>query len=605
MALNEYSLPAQFKAEPMDWDAAFKVGAIQQKRVEDLDDLMAKVSATKVPVIPDSIDEQKQQQFENGVHSNLMKISDDLSHGRMDYRDAHKKVLENAYSFNSPEVTKRQTSYQNYLETQKGIQKLKETPGYYNPNLHDQMLDAKNYDTGQVGVWNKFPVAAMDLDKHSIEAWNGLNKETSYRDNRQGSPTKGMMMVGVDPQNMPNYANVLAKANLNTPAGQQINQLYNSDKSKDPEQVLTDFYLHTGLEHQLGKIDDSWYRLQEERAKNKPQTIIPDITSHSGVIENNPVDTKKEDNLLNDNDNFDKTGNLIPPNGKTLNPAWADILKKHNNISDTPSFMQDIRGVQKFLLASDPNNPQFKENQGLLQHIKDNQPQITVDEKGNSLSDKQVLDKWTKAKKSLANEAIQAFTPSTTANNDFKERFFPKDGGMGDIKNKSLDLVTKNGIVTGGTTDIARELGYGRNTELPDDAMKSAKITGIQTIGIHGASYIANIKDSDGKYQTLLIPMDDEVQHYFRTSQKLYEMINSGEEGAYQDPYTGITNYVKPVIDPKTGKFTSLIKRFKDGQPIDKRDPTFEQISQAEKNNYMLKSGYVGSELYNEDKKKP
>lgn len=617
--ISPYSQSADFQIQPLDWNHAFQVGAIKEKRDDNLDALTAQTSAMHVPTIPGSLDEQKQKDFENQIHSNLSTLSDQLSKNQIDYRQAHRELLKNYYAFNTPEIQQRAQSYAGWNETKKGIDKLKETPGQYNPILHDQMLDASNYDSGKSGVWTKFPTAAINLDKSAKEAWQGLNKETSYVDHRKGSPTHGMMMKGVAPENIPDYAEQLAEANVKTPEGQQINQLYNNDGSRNPKDVLKDYYLHHGIDQQYGVIDEAWYRLQAEKEKQKPQGVEPDITSGPGIIENNPVDTKHEESVLNNKDNFDTKGTLKPPSTTSITPEYATLLKKHNNISDTPSFIKEMQdnNIQKFNTNLDENNPDFIANKSLIQNLRSSQPGIAYnykkDNQGNLVqdtpaTDNQVLNKWVKARKSLANQAIQKWTPSTTANSDFDKRFFPQQG-VGDLVGKKLLVNTKDGLQSGEFDDLGKLLSYGNNP-IPDEVLKTGHIVGIQSIGINGASYVANLMGKDGVNRNVLIPMDDEPNKYFRTSNAVFNILNSGKDNVYNDPLTGSTVLVRSRIDPSTGQFITN-SNDPDKKPIkiiqqdgSSKEISLEELMQHEKKWYM-RSGYVGSELYNEGKEKP
>lgn len=167
--ISQYSQPADFQIQPIDWDKAFQVGALQQHRHDAVEDEAYKLQALMASV--PAIDEHKQfkQALDNEYYAKINDAYDKLNKG--DVHGASSSLRKTALDWQMNSVKNELfNSYENYHKD-------------YLPN-HEKTMSEGKYDPMYWNQYEKFKGVRSDGSINPFRYQGALPKE-DYIENAQ------------------------------------------------------------------------------------------------------------------------------------------------------------------------------------------------------------------------------------------------------------------------------------------------------------------------------------------------------------------------------------------------------------------------------------
>jgi len=538
MPISPYSKPADFQVQPLDWNKAFQVGAIQQKRHDDTEDEAYKLQSL-LGAVP-AIDEHKpfKQQLDAKYYQKLSDVYDKLD--KNDIQGASRQLRRTALDFqNDPLKNELVTSYENRKqETEKKIGLGDKYAVWGDPNAG---FAGTNPDGTIQPLRFKGFQERQDHQKQAEDMMNGLKPSGSdtkgFNLNANGdiiSVKQGYEGIAAD------WVHKMAKLKAldfakTIPGGDFIRQTQHHLGRNVTPQDIEDYLFHAGANQIFNKTtqeQDLNYAPEHVRETGSP---TQDINLTSANIPQNNINKINLPGIGND---------IINATGKIAKSAIKDIVDPYG-ANDSLEYQKPISSKETYKASFNPDQKKILDK---AQKEFGEYPQTDYGQA-------ELVNKYIEYHNSkLQYPGIQEYDPRNKQAYEMGQRetdffFDPKKGSLAG-QNRNYKLIQGDGDQQLTGNEFMKE--YGNSDKY--------------TVNVSGKLSPDNPYYNSGKLVTITDNSGKPVAKFAMsgTNSESNDPVNSVLHNMYQSKYnaTGESSIELPVTEDINGKKQTTSKKY-------------------------------------------
>lgn len=534
--ISPYSQPADFQVQPLDWNKAFEVGAIQQRKHDQTEDQAYQLQALMANV--PAIDEHKQfkQQLDQKYSGQLNNIYDKID--KNDIQGASQQLRRTYLQFQTdPLKNELINSYeQRQLETKKKIELGdKYAPwGDPNSNFHGSNPDGTIQPLRFKGFQER-----QDHQKKAEDMMNGLKPSGDDAKGFNFDANGDILSVkkgyeGIAANWVKKIAQAKASDFANTIEGGDFNRQTSHALGRPTNlQDNADYLFHAGMNSIFSKgtsEQDFKYAPKDIRDNSNNQNQA--ATTNNTEVVNNGTQLPQEIS-----DAKFENGNLVPSQKEVTNPEYQKIVKEYNDkLGESPDANVAARkhaldtGVPTTIKVTDPNSPEMQTQKEFITGLKNTNPSL------QNKSDEEVYNAYAEAHKNNTNIGVPY---KNLASDENAQKVFSNEVLKGGLNKNSISIAANKSDISQpiNLKSIEDKLGLKPNDILKQ--IRSSNVTGIAN-GNKPGQFVITVRNSDGAPVDLLVNGSKEQEQYYGRSFLGTQLEREGKTGTntFIDPLT-------------------------------------------------------------------
>lgn len=598
--INQYDKTAALNIQPYNWDLLNLAGSTTQKRADEVDEDAYKLQSLIGSV--NAIDQHKEykKQLDDWAYGKLNKVYETMKKGNTNA--ARREIMQAGIDFQrNPLRQELEQSYDIYNKQYlPSVQKMKEAGTYADVYGNPYANFQGKQESGEINPFRyKGMLNKEDYGENAQSLVAGIAKDSrvweGYAKYPKGHPLEGQPMVnqfnqlikqdgkteGIDLDKIQLVARANAEALVRGKGGRYfVDETLGKPVNFDylaPEEKQAVIERGTKLLSQLALKQLTLNTASGVDLQNLPEYLSKQDDSGTG-IQTLSGSLRKRNVTANLNLDDLTSGLKFNPDGsikESIIQKPVPQIPDKTTIQNMPGYSTGVALAKGFVNNMTQNIDAKPEAEAYLRGIREKNPSLA------NVSDEEAVGIITDATKSLSNSTSTQLKLDETMSKSIQAQVFGPDG-YGDLADRNIYLINSDGSQSQRNyKDVASKLGYGDN--IPKDALKKAKITGIDVDGEDAGNYIAVIPNKKGDPVNLIIQSNDQVKKMASVSGAANSLLYSGGGEASIEVGNGIVAHVEVknnlnvknrTYDPKV-----TISYIKDGQIIEQdKDLTLSEV---------------------------